>query len=202
MTAGVAGGAIITGETMTAAIYNDKMWLVDTGANINAFTPLVAGMHAFCTSTGNGFTVNHSYEYDGTQWRDLTGTIMVLINADDTDGTNVQENTTEQISKSYTLAANSYSKIIVEAVVHITQGSFTGARSVTVNILIGATSKQYFHQINSANNMYIEYDSPMKVSASLQAGGTIKVRIPAGSATQSQFPSIQVKNMYVYGVYV
>ena len=48
-------------ETGSAAKFNQKTLLVDTGANIAAATTY-AGMMAFCTSTGSGFTAGVFYE--------------------------------------------------------------------------------------------------------------------------------------------
>lgn len=47
-------------ESPTVAKLNQKMVLVDTGANINSATPY-AGMVAFCTETGSGFTAGKFY---------------------------------------------------------------------------------------------------------------------------------------------
>ncbi|HJU13652.1 MAG TPA: discoidin domain-containing protein [Candidatus Nitrosotalea sp.] len=57
---GSAGGVWVTGDTITAARANQKSVLIDTGANIAAATTY-AGMHAYCTSTGSGFTVDNYY---------------------------------------------------------------------------------------------------------------------------------------------
>jgi hypothetical protein len=201
MTAGTAGGSWVVGNKITAARLDQKGWLIDTGANIAAYVSPQLGMHAYCTSTGSGFTIDRQYVYDGSAWTDLGGA-MVLISADDTDGTVVTQNTSEQISKSYSLAANNFSRIIAEAIVdvRINESTTTGAADVSFNIFIGATSKLYNPEaIQTSFNGNFHYIVPARLSAVQTGSATIKVSIPAAGSADTQL-GITVKNLYVWGI--
>lgn len=54
-------GIWVAADVITAARMNEKTCIQASGATINGLTTY-AGMLAFCTSTGNGFTANHLYE--------------------------------------------------------------------------------------------------------------------------------------------
>lgn len=56
----VGGGTVAVGDAITAALGNNKMLLIDTGANINAATTY-PGQVAYCTSSGSGFTADTMY---------------------------------------------------------------------------------------------------------------------------------------------
>lgn len=75
---GSGGGAWVTGDTITAARANQKSFLIDTGANISSATTY-AGMPAYCTSTGSGFTADHLYVRNAANsaWNDI-GSLIVL----------------------------------------------------------------------------------------------------------------------------
>lgn len=77
---GSAGGAWVTGDTITAARANQKSILVDTGANLNSAAKY-AGMHMYCTSTGNGYTVDNEYvvKADGSTVVNLESIIMSAL---------------------------------------------------------------------------------------------------------------------------
>lgn len=70
---GSGGGKWDAGDPDSAARKNQKQWLCDTGANISGFSSPLAGMHAYCTTSGSGFVAKHEYVYDGSNWIDVTG---------------------------------------------------------------------------------------------------------------------------------
>lgn len=183
--------------------FNKKTWFIGTGAQIAALSP-EQGQHAHCTSTGSGFTAIHDYLYTGAAWIDITGSMIVLITADNTDGTSVSLDTTEQISKSYTLAANTYTTIIMEAVVYGSVAIDTGGtqRSLGVGLHIGGSSRIFADvvtiDLEAGTSGHTEITTTLKYSAALQAGGTIKVVIPAGTADNDV--DMQCKSLFVYGV--
>ena len=58
---GTGGGLFDGGDVIGAARLNQKSTFVGTGGDINTLATTYAGMSAYCTSTGSGFTVDHLY---------------------------------------------------------------------------------------------------------------------------------------------
>lgn len=71
---GSGGGVWDAEDTNSVARLNQKTVLVDTGANINSATAY-AGMLAYCTSTGSGFSADVLYERNAanTAWSPVGG---------------------------------------------------------------------------------------------------------------------------------
>jgi len=131
----------------------------------------------------------------------LTG-VMVAINLDETNGIDVTESTTEQVSKTYTLPANNYSKIIVHAVcdIHLeTQGG--GPDDMDVEIHIGSTVKTYKYRVDieGTDDVFTDTHEQIMASAVQTASATIKVVIKADAGAIGNL-RMQVKSFHVYGV--
>lgn len=71
------------GDTLSSSRLNQKGLFIGTGAQIAALTPLT-GMHAFCTSTGSGFTSGVEYRYNGSAWK------AISVQLDDSHQLNAQ----------------------------------------------------------------------------------------------------------------
>ena len=125
-----------------------------------------------------------------------SGTV-IGINLDETIGTAVTS-TSETTSKSYSLASNSYTLIVAEAECGV--WNYGSSSQVTLKLYIGSTVRSiiiYLPQGMSGSdaNHPLEME-PLKLSASLPAGGTIKLTVIGGGANTGGV----AYSLRVYGV--
>lgn len=138
-----------------------------------------------------------------TQTEILLSGNIVPINLDDTDGSSVSQDTTEQISKSYTLPANNYRKIIVmTTVLSDVQTGGSSNKTVSYVVSIGSSTKTYtgaFVTRAGTDDMRVKNTATVIFSAVQTSSATIKVSIAAaGSADTDKV--IACRNLHVYGV--
>lgn len=74
-----------TGDTILATRMNRKTIFVGTGAEISGLGTTYAGQHAYCTTTGSGFTAGIEYQRDNANsaWISISSS---LFTGDGTDG--------------------------------------------------------------------------------------------------------------------
>lgn len=120
--------------------------------------------------------------------------LIVLLYADDTDGTLVDSTTSETVSKSYALSSNRYRSIIVESDVKLTNTN-NGDCTYTVNLKIqGGSSRSYTMTLLAGSSV----QSMMKYTLTQNAAGTVQVTVTPG--TNSNKCSGLAKSLRVYGV--
>ena len=101
-----------------------------------------------------------------------SGTV-VLINADETD----VSNTTNSTVKSYVLAANTYSRIVIESECEFQSGTNI-LSTCDFAIYVGATQKRVVENLNSPTGLgdFVRSGIAIKYSEAITAGATITLR--------------------------
>jgi hypothetical protein len=95
---------------------------------------------------------------------------VVLINADETAGTDVNNTNNETVSKSYSLAANSYSYIQIESEIKVESGGLL--YETDINFYIG-TSEMTFPFRSTSTYIFMT----LKFLAVQKSAATIKVTV-------------------------
>lgn len=132
---------------------------------------------------------------------DLPSGTMVLITADNNDGTAVSSPVASDTdSKTFALPVNTFSRIIVEAVVRVDITVATSEKSPNVYIKIGASSKNF--PFSSKGNVG-DGDDIQQTSGAIvfSAAQTAAATIAVGLRTEADDGIVvECKTLHVYGV--
>jgi hypothetical protein len=159
-------------------------------------TGSITSTQAFKGSFSGSFS--GSFDGDGTGLTGLTTTssppagTVILINANETG----QTGTTNTTVKSYTLASNSYTSILIEAEVGFRSNANTNG-IVTFNLVVGGVTKRS-HQIEfdaTGTGDQFESGRSLKYSEAITAGATITL-----TTTGTANGTWESDSLRVYGI--
>jgi hypothetical protein len=139
-----------------------------------------------------------SFQGSGANLTGLTTTAsppagtMVLINASE----NIVSGTTNTTAKTYTLASNTYSSIVIETEVSFRSNANTNG-IVTFNIVVGGVTKRSHNIEFDATGAGDQFESgrPLKYSEAITAGATITI-----TTTGTANGTWEVDSLRVYGI--
>ena len=127
----------------------------------------------------------------------VTGTVN-LVNADETQASATVPNADTTL-KTYTLAANTYATIIVEAEGYGQFGATSTNQTVNIKVKFAGTQKGQTMALDAALAASAKVPFPIKASGAFTAGGTVTVTIGAAAADANT--TIFLNSLRVYGVY-
>src|SRR5207245_5523749 len=121
-----------------------------------------------------------------------------LVNADETQASATVPNADTTL-KTFTLAANTYTQIIVEAEGYVQESALTANQNISIKVKLAGTQAGQTMLFNpQAVTVGAKTPFPIKASGALQAGGAVTVTIgaPAADANTTVF----LNSLRVYGV--
>ena len=125
----------------------------------------------------------------------LAGT-MALVNADETQANATVPNA-DTVLKTYTLAANTYSKIITEAEGYGTFGALSTNQAVNIKVKYAGAQVGNTIVLDAALGAASNIPFPVKASAAFTGGGTVDVTI--GAAVADANTAIFLNSLRVFG---
>lgn len=203
---GSGGLGFDAADVVSAARLNQKTLFVGTGAQINGLATTYAGMLAYCTSTGSGFTVDHFYQRDSTNttWQDITVIRgSALTESAEQNTTPVADNNESAINSGdavymYYTIPNTYKYIIITGI------EWKNGTAVAGNVMCGVdlvdanpptvaprNTVAVGVQVAQTGTSTVQRNSRI-ASQQIRAGGVLGVWIQSDTSTTPRFRYLNV----------
>jgi hypothetical protein len=175
------------------------IFVIENGFNSEGNVTITGSLNTTGGFIGNfSGSFSGSFQGSGANLTGLTTTAsppagtMVLIDASE----NIVSGTTNTTAKTYTLASNTYSSILIETEVGFRSNANTNG-IVTFNIIVGGVTKRSHNIEFDATGAGDQFESgrPLKYSEAITAGATITI-----TTTGTANGTWEVDSLRVYGI--